>query len=67
MSDLKRNKFVVSNCDECMYYDYMDDSDEKSCQMHLDEDDREKYLRGQTATCPYYRYYNEYKSVQRLI
>jgi hypothetical protein len=35
--------------------------------MKLDEDEMVNFLLGQTSYCPYYRYYDEYKSVQKQI
>ncbi len=37
------------------------------CTMNLDEDEMVRFLSGETHTCPYYRYYDEYKSVQKQI
>ena len=33
----------------------------------LDEDDMVRFLSGRTASCPYYRFYDEYKSVHKQI
>jgi hypothetical protein len=35
--------------------------------MSLDEDEMIDFLGGNTRTCPYYRYYDEYKSVHKQI
>ena len=33
--------------------------------ISLDEDEMADFIYGQTKHCPYYRYYDEYKSVQK--
>ena len=56
------------NCEECMNFAYDEEYEEYLCGMDMDEDERLRLLR-ETKTrhkgCPYYRYYNEYKSVQK--
>ena len=47
-----------------MYYD-MDDEGEYACTVSLDEDEFYRYTQGQYRDCPYYRYYDEYKSVAK--
>ena len=54
-----------SNCESCVFYDYDEDYDSYACQMNLDEDEMVRFLYGQTRSCPYYRFYDEYKSVQK--
>ena len=57
----------ASNCESCVYYDYDEDYEEYVCTMNLDEDEMVRFLSGNTRTCPYYRFYDEYKSVQKQI
>lgn len=57
----------ASNCETCEFYDYDEDYDANVCSMKLDEDDMLRFLRRDTAACPYYRYYDEYRSVRRQI
>ena len=54
-----------SNCDTCEFYDYDDEYGENVCIMKLDEDEMVNFLTGNTNYCPYYRFYDEYKSVQK--
>ena len=61
------NKKNVVNCESCVFFDYDEDYDCYSCQMNLDEDEMVRFLSGQTRACPYYRFYDEYKSVQKQI
>ena len=58
-------KAAPTGCDSCVYYDYDEDVDANVCQMDLDEDEQISFLSRQTARSPYYRYYDEYKSVQK--
>lgn len=65
----KTNKSVgavrASNCEDCVYYDYDELTEEYSCQKNLDEDEMERFIRRENKNCPYYKYYDEYKSVQK--
>lgn len=54
-----------SCCEDCVFYDYDEDWDTYSCQMNLDEDEMVRFLTQKHQSCPYYRYYDEYKSVQK--
>ena len=56
-----------SACESCVFYDYDEEYDCYACQMNLDEDEMVSFLSGRTKTCPYYRFYDEYKSVQKQI
>ena len=53
------------NCDSCMYYDYDEFYGENICIINLDEDESVDFITGRSNECPYYRYYDEYKSVQK--
>ena len=55
----------VSNCETCEFYDYDEEYGENVCIMKLDEDEMVNFLMGNTNYCPYYRFYDEYKSVQK--
>ena len=52
-------------CDICLYYDWDDDLEENVCMMRLDEDEYARYMAGNYRSCPYFRAYDEYKSVQK--
>ena len=62
-----QKKAVESNCDTCEFYDYDEYTEEYCCMAKLDEDDMVRFLGGHTASCPYYRFYDEYKSVHKQI
>ena len=49
------------------FYDYDEELDAYVCQVNLDEDEMISFVSGQTGRCPYYRYYDEYKSVHKQI
>ncbi len=54
-----------TNCESCVYYDYDDEEDAYVCNMSLDEDEQVAFLSRRTSRCPYYRFYDEYKSVRK--
>ena len=54
-----------TNCESCVHYDYDEDTDTYVCGMDLDEDDQVRFTQKQTRACPYYRFYDEYKSVRK--
>ena len=67
-----KNKIQKTNkpsgsCESCEFYDYDEYIDEYYCKVNLDEDDMVRYLTGTNKGCPYYRFYDEYKSVQKQI
>ena len=52
-------------CENCLYFDYDDETDEEICTLDLDEDELERLQTAQYRTCPYYRDYDEYKRVRK--
>ena len=56
-----------SSCESCEFYEYDEYTDTYGCNMKLDEDEMAGFLGGNNKGCPYYRYYDEYKSVHRQI
>ena len=56
----------AASCDTCEFY-VTDDDGEYYCNLSLDEDEMCDFLGGRTKSCPYYRFYDEYKSVQKQI
>lgn len=56
-----------SNCESCEFYQYDDYTDSYSCSLSLDEDEMASFVSGLTRDCKYYRYYDEYKSVEKQI
>lgn len=60
-------KKAAANCESCVFYDYDEDWGSYVCTVNLDQDEMAGFLSGNTRTCPYYRFYDEYKSVQKQI
>ena len=58
-------KKIRSKCDDCVHFVYDEELDEDICDIDLDEDDYLRFITAETDFCPYYRYYDEYKSVQK--
>ncbi len=63
----KEKKVRVVICEECMHYDYDEDYDAYICEMDLDQDEMELFLRGAVKSCPFYEPGDEYKIVRRQI
>ena len=57
----------VQNCESCEFYDYDEYLDAYVCSISLDEDEMINFLGRNTKGCPYYRFYDEYKSVHKQI
>ncbi len=55
------------NCEQCEFYDYDEFDDSYACRMSLDEDEMVNFLSRNTTSCPYFRFYDEYKSVHKQI
>ncbi|MBQ7125358.1 MAG: hypothetical protein IJO00_03235 [Clostridia bacterium] len=62
---MKKDKKIESNCESCVWYDYDEFYGENVCRANLDEDEMVDYLVGSSGSCPLYRFYDEYKSVQK--
>lgn len=54
-----------TTCETCEFYDWDDDEEGYVCTQRLDEDEMIDFLGRQTKSCPYYRFYDEYKTVQK--
>ncbi len=54
-------------CESCEFYQYDDYTDSYVCAMNLDEDEMAGFLSHSTSECHYYRFYDEYKSVNKQI
>ena len=63
----KNQKNIASNCESCEFYDYDEYLDAYVCDLSLDEDEMADFLGKNTRSCPYYRFYDEYKSVHKQI
>ncbi|PWL97875.1 MAG: hypothetical protein DBY04_05660 [Clostridiales bacterium] len=61
----KGEKRSLTNCETCVFYDWDDHYDAYICTADLDEDETGRFVHGNTEQCPHYRFYDEYKSVQK--
>ena len=57
----------AANCESCVFFDYDEDLEANVCTVNLDQDEMGGFLSGRTKQCPYYRFYDEYKSVHKQI
>lgn len=64
---LPSTKKIASRCDDCEFYDYDEECDAYYCKMSLDEDEMIRFISGKNSSCPYFKYYDEYKSVHKQI
>ena len=55
------------SCESCEFYTYDEYTDSYCCNLSLDEDEMGDFLGFNTKGCPYYKFYDEYKSVNRQI
>lgn len=53
-----------SQCEMCAYFDYDEDWEEYVCIMNMDEDEMVRLYQSR-ETCPYFRFYDEYKVVRK--
>ena len=60
-----RKKKQQTNCESCMYFDYDEAYDEDICTLDLDEDEMIRFMEHPYSECPYYKFYDEYKTVQK--
>ncbi len=56
-----------ADCEHCLYYDWDEDEEAMVCRMNLDEDEYYGFLSAGKKRCRYFRFYDEYKSVQKQI
>ena len=58
------DKIKRSRCDDCVHFVYDEELDADVCDVDLDEDDYLRFITADTDRCPYYKYFDEYKSVR---
>jgi hypothetical protein len=56
---------IKANCEYCEYFDYDEELDANVCTLNLDMDEMVNFMTGQTRDCPYFKFYDEYKFVQK--
>ncbi len=63
----KYTKQGTGSCESCEHYQYDEYTYSYYCSMNLDEDEMSRFMERNTRGCHYYKFYDEYKSVQRQI
>lgn len=63
----KYTKRRPSSCESCEFYDYDEYTDSYCCSLSLDEDEAREVMEFGARDCKYYRFFDEYKSVNRQI
>jgi len=53
----------TKQCETCAYHDT--DEYGEFCSVNLDEDELGSFYSSNKYVCPYYRFYDEYKMVQK--
>jgi len=54
-----------SMCENCENYDWDEDSETYVCTKDLDEDEMYSFITKKVRSCPYYRVYDEYRTVRK--
>lgn len=54
-----------SMCENCENYDYDDDAETFVCLKDLDEDEMYAFITKNVRACPFYREYDEYRTVRK--
>lgn len=54
-----------SNCEFCSHYAYDDEYECNYCDVNLDEDEMERFMRQSVNDCHYFQLYDEYKIVRK--
>ena len=55
----------MTNCEDCVYYEYDPETDTHYCEADLDEDEMAHFMMGNFSHCPYFQLYDEYKIVRK--
>ncbi len=61
MADVKSTPL----CENCEHYDYDDEYEMYICTQNIDEDEMSRLMYAGYKKCPYFKFYDEYKSVQK--
>ena len=62
---MRQKKQAPTNCEQCAYNVYDEEYDCDVCSVNLDEDEMIRFLSGSDYHCPYFKFYDEYKMVQK--
>lgn len=55
----------MQKCESCVNYVYDPEYNYYECQVNLDEDEMGMFLTHSFEDCPYYQFYDEYKTVRK--
>ena len=55
----------MTNCEDCVYYEYDPEADTNYCEADLDEDEMARFMEDRFYDCPYYRLGDEYMIVRK--
>lgn len=55
----------MTNCEDCVYYEYDPEADTNYCEADLDEDEMAAFLGSRKFECPYYHMNDEYLIVRK--
>lgn len=64
---MEKKKEMQGSCEDCEFFVFDEEMGQYVCDMNLDEDEMAEYLSRGSKRCVYYRYYDEYKTVQKQI
>ena len=56
---------LKKSCELCAYYNYNEYYDDYECEVNLDEDDMERFFSAGESSCPYFRFGDDYKLVEK--
>ena len=65
LKEKKKNTKKPTPCESCAYFDVIDEDGALGCTIDIDEDDAYREREDSRSSCPYYKFYDEYKSVQK--
>ena len=65
--DMAGNELRMADCqcEFCAYYNYNEAFDDYECEVNLDEDDLARFMSGNDSSCPYFRFSDDYKIVEK--
>ncbi len=58
-------KQIAPSCEDCVYFDVVEDDGAEGCTLSLDQDEAYECQNDRSSVCRYFRFYDEYKSVQK--
>lgn len=61
---LPKESFLM-DCEHCVCFVYDEKEDTDFCNLSLDEDEELRFLTSKSRYCPYFRLYDEYKTVRK--